>query len=149
LMGNHEAARACLEESLLYCQETGDKLAIGATFLELGRTLLDQGDFERAADPLRKSLLQTRETGNERFMGICITALAEAYRRLGHPVKSACLLGALESYSKIGWAESARAACRKSVVAAKAVLSEEAFAVAWQEGKAMTLDQAVEYALKV
>jgi predicted ATPase/DNA-binding XRE family transcriptional regulator len=149
LMGNYETARVCLEESLLYCQETGDKLSIGATLLELGRTALGQGNYKRAAETLRESLLQTREIRNERFMGICMTALAEAFWGLGQFIKSARLLGALESDSKIGWAASARAAYNKSVEAVKVVLGEEAFVIARTEGKAMTLDQAVEYALKV
>jgi hypothetical protein len=41
-----------------------------------------------------------------------------------------------------------RRAYEESVMAAKGALGDERFAAAWAEGQAMTLDEAVEYALE-
>jgi hypothetical protein len=43
-----------------------------------------------------------------------------------------------------GW----RAACDRLILAARGALGEEAFAVAWAEGQAMALEQAVAAALE-
>jgi hypothetical protein len=41
-----------------------------------------------------------------------------------------------------------RAEHDQAIVTARTALGEEAFAAAWEEGKKMTLDEVVEYALR-
>jgi hypothetical protein len=43
-----------------------------------------------------------------------------------------------------GW----RSACDQLILAARGALTEEAFAAAWAEGRALTLEEAVAYALQ-
>ena len=64
--------------------------------------------------------------------------------------RAARLFGAAESlYIPLRFEMSAkeRAEHDQAVAAARAALGEEAFAAAWEEGKRMTLEQVVNYAL--
>ena len=83
-------------------------------------------------------------------MGLAAVAVTQRQQPKG-AVRAARLLGAATGqFEAIGAAmwPADRLEYERTVAAARAALSEEVFAAAWAEGRAMTLDQAIAYALE-
>ena len=92
-----------------------------------------------------------QEIGNGFIQTVCLSAyviLASAQRK---PDKAARLGGAMEKQIpsiRLEMSPAERAEYDTAVAATRAALGEEAFAAAWAEGQAMTMEQAIEYALE-
>ena len=85
-------------------------------------------------------------------MAVCLAGLAGVAEAREQSEAAGRLLGATEALldalgSRLDALE--RLAFARTVAAAQAALGETAFAVAWAEGRAMTLEEAVAYALKM
>jgi predicted ATPase/DNA-binding SARP family transcriptional activator len=148
-VGDYEVARALLQESLALYRETGPSFIIHVLGA-LGHVAREVGDYARAANLYRESLLLRREQGDmvatacslEDFAG-----LASRQLQFGRAVR---LLGAAESVCRTLGRTSpvgAQAEYSRTIAAAQAALSEDEFAATWAEGRALTLEQAVEFAL--
>jgi non-specific serine/threonine protein kinase len=90
--------------------------------------------------------------GNETNVGYCLEGLAVVAGAEGRVVRAARLWGAaealLEAIEVTAYIyASDRSLYQSQVIAARARLTEEAFAAAWTEGREMTAEQAIKYAL--
>ena len=109
---------------------------------------------DRAAALFAESLRLFEERGNRRGIAECLLGLAAVTITQGqHPAdatRAARLLGAAEAqFWAIGaalWPADQRQHAR-TVAAVQAALNEEACAAAWEQGRAMTLDESVAAAL--
>ena len=150
LQGDQERAGALGEQSLALSRKTGDKGAMARSLSVLGRVALRQGNVEEAVAKFHESLVLFQELGER--LGIIqtleqlgIVAAASA------PIQGARLLGAA-----IGVRESIgaplppyeRTEHDTAIAQVRAVLDHDIFSAAWAEGRAMTLERAVEYALR-
>ena len=148
LLGNFESSRAKLEEMILYYREQGDKTDIIWCLRELGRTLLAQGDYLYAIKSVRECLLLSHDMKSGSYKGTSLAVLADIFRAQGKLLPAARLLGSLASIPKIGWALYTRNNYSEIIDSTQTALGEATFAIAFKEGQAMTLDQAVLYALE-
>lgn len=147
--GDYERAGALYEESLTLRREAGDRIGIGFTLDRLGNLARAQGDYARAKAFYRQGLALRREIrereGSARCLSYCgILAVGEATYSRG-----VRLLGAAEIFHQRFGSNpdpDQRAESEACVAAARAALGEEAFARAWADGQAMTLEQAIEEA---
>jgi hypothetical protein len=103
---------------------------------------------------LRECLIGLRET--RQWIGIPdrLDTLARVTARLGRPDRAARMLGAAEALREVmgmrAFARSAdyqRTDYEDVLAATRAALGDEAFASAWAEGRMMTVEDAVAYAL--
>jgi predicted ATPase/class 3 adenylate cyclase len=143
-------ARALVEESLAIWREGGYKLAVGWSLNSLGLTVRDQRDYGRARALLEESLAIFRELGNKRGIAWDLEGLATVAMVQGEPERAARLFGPAEGLrEEIGnpLPTADRAEHDRFVAAVRAALGEEAFAAAWAAGRAMSLEQAVAFAL--
>jgi len=148
--GDYDQATALYKESLDLFREVGEKFGISSSHYSLGLVALRQGDYERARALYKKSLLLSRELGNRMNVALCLGGLARVVVAQGQPERGARLLGAAEALLEaIGdpLPPSERPDCDRGVAAVRAALGEEAFKAAWEEGRKMTMEEAVEYAL--
>ena len=148
--GDYEAARSFYEQSLVIRRATGDKPRIAATLVNLGFVGIAQGDCQNAAVFLREALTMRRELGGKHVVITCLSGFAGVAVEEGQPERAARLLGAVEFLlGTIGipldYADKVELESR--VQAARAAAGDAAFATAWAEGRAMTLEQAIDYAL--
>jgi uncharacterized protein (DUF2384 family) len=117
----------------------------------LGQLALDRGDLARAYDLLAESLVVARDWGKAaRGVAPALALLASLAMAKDQPDRAMRLAGAAIALREAHQArlqptEAARLQPHTS--AARAVLGEAAAAAAWNEGHAMSLDQAVAYAL--
>ena len=99
---------------------------------------------------LKESLILSRELGVKQGIAECLDGLAGVGVVLGVPERSARLLGAAEELREIissPLPPADRAEVDGYVAAVRDALDEEAFEAAWAEGRAMTIEEAIEYAL--
>jgi tetratricopeptide (TPR) repeat protein len=148
-IGDYESARVRFEETLAYCRDTGDKFRAGLRLRGLGMTILRLGDTRQATHLVRESLLLIQEMQANRYAALSLAAWAEVLRARGELVRAAILLSAVESEANQSenWVPTYPADYDQTLAATRAALDEEAFAAALDRGRAMTIQQAIAYAL--
>jgi predicted ATPase/class 3 adenylate cyclase len=148
--GDFAAADACYQESLQLAREAGDTRATATATGNLGYVALRQGDHERAAKFLKEGLVYARQLVHKLGIAGFLTGLAgvaaatEQYNRAAH------LLGATQSLLNaldVSLTTPDRLQYDLTREATLRALGEHVFNLAVAEGGAMTLDQAIDYAL--
>ncbi len=150
--GDHDRAVARLEESLALNRELEDRRGIAMSISCLGLTELSRGERERAAAPFEEALRLLQGRGDRVGIAYSLLGLAGVAVSRGRPARAARLWGASEALREaIGFPLTPFARHHSdyegSLAVARARLDEQSFAAAWSEGRAMTPEQAIEYAL--
>jgi non-specific serine/threonine protein kinase len=150
--GDHRRAKRLAERGLALSREVGERQAISAALYILATLAQTEGDHERARDLFEEGLTVSAELGNEADVAHCLEGLASIAAAEGSIGQAARLWGAEEALlEKIEAAVYTyvpdRSLHQSRVAAARARLDEEAFTAAWEEGRTMSLEQAIEYAL--
>lgn len=146
---DHLTARPLLEESLKIFHEMRDMGGTAWAFHALGRAACLQGDNEQAAVSYRKSLAFRGELGDKKGIIACLEGLAGIACARRQSARAARLYGAAEALRRVidvPLPSSEHPECEHDVSTLHAELGDEVFADAWAEGRAMTLEQAIEYA---
>jgi DNA-binding CsgD family transcriptional regulator/tetratricopeptide (TPR) repeat protein len=151
LQGNWKYAVALYEESLAIGREIGDKWMIAEGLHRLGENVLHQGNTRRAAPCFAEALNLSRGLGDRSGIAMNLAGLAGVAAAQGHPERSARLFGAaaalLEASGQVVKAVD-RTEYDRNAAVARAQVGEDAFAAAWEAGRAMTIEQAIAYALE-
>ena len=146
---NFELARSYAEEALGIAQEMGDKGRIGVQLAWLAHIEFFQEDLMAARRDLRAGLAMLRETEVpvQRPAPLLVSAwfLADENPRL-----AICLLGAVQASHEDGAPLDVIARKDFDYVISQAGrhMDETEFAAAWSEGKSITLDEALDLAIK-
>ncbi len=148
--GDHNRAATLYRESYALSQEIGSKPIVAYALRNLGLGAYDQANYQQATEFYREGLIRSREVGNRWLSRECLEGLAWVACAQGRYEHAARLLGAAEALREhfglrrppVDQAEHDR-----RVVSARTPLGETAFAATWAKGRAMTLEQAIEYAL--
>jgi non-specific serine/threonine protein kinase len=152
--GDYPRARALHEESLSLYRELGDRRGIAMSLQGLGNVSSVQGSFHQARALYEESLSLYRELGNKCLIALTLSNLAGLATAPGSGAevlgRAARLLGAVAALREtIGAPEplSERAYIEHASAAIRCALGEIAWAAAWAEGQALTLEQTVSLAL--
>jgi hypothetical protein len=117
----------------------------------VGRVALRREEYGAARDLYEESLAICRELGNRLGCVVGLEGLAALAVALGQSERAARLFGAAEELREaMGFRPlwpSERAEHERPVTAVRTALGQEAFAAAWTEGRAMSLEDAIAYAL--
>ncbi len=142
-LGEVTQAKAYAEEHLALSKAIGFRQGIVGALIFLGRLALEEGNAAMASELFEESLTLLRETNQNlplvvatNLQGIGVTLATQG--RLTEAVR---LWGAAEAMCALIPEE--RAFVARASAAVRAELGEEAFAVAWAEGQAMTMEQAL------
>lgn len=151
-MGDYGRAVALLEEGLALYREVRDTLGISMCLTTMGLTETARGNHARAMRLTRENLRLARGSDDKTSIQFSLVTLAVVALGLGNPARAARLWGAAETMREsfgIHLTPLTRSLVNYEglLTAAWAELGEAAFNAAWTEGKAMTQDEAVEYAL--
>jgi predicted ATPase/transcriptional regulator with XRE-family HTH domain len=153
LQGDNARAAACYAESLALFQDLRYMWGIAAVQLSLGYLAQAQGEGPQATAYFAESLAQYRHMGHQEGISVCLAGFAGAIASIGQPMRAAQLFGAVEKLRallSIGAIEQPieRASYEAGVASVRAQLDQETLAAAWAQGRAMTLEQALAYALE-
>jgi predicted ATPase/class 3 adenylate cyclase len=149
--GDYEAARALNEEYLLVSRELEDSGGVVRALWGLAKAALGESHHAEARSLLKQIVMITRGSGNRMYLGNLLVDLARLDAEETQWERAARLCGAAEALGHSGDAAlwSTRRTMYDAIVAdATAALGETAFLAAFQEGRAMTPEQAATYALE-
>lgn len=110
----------------------------------------DQNDSEQAITLYKDSIANYQEAGADRGILSCLEGLASSYAAQGQLERAALLFGAAQAQRdalRYIFYPSNGEEYERSVAETRAALGEAAWTRAWDRGRAMTLNQATDYAL--
>ncbi len=150
VQGEYSEAQTLYEESLAMFRELRAKTDVPASLHNLGHVAIMRGDLTQAASLFEESLALHRETGNKPGIIESLAGLAGVAGAQKQPERAARLFAASAALqadvSPPAW-PAERLAYERNLATARAQLDEHAWSAAWQQGRGMTMDQAVSYAL--
>jgi len=150
--GDDAQAVALLTESLALHQELGEQNTIFWVLLSLSTVARHQGDTMRASMHLAECLARFRETGSTIALLWSVEGFAQVANMIGQPAPTVRLFGAARALREtIGDPPNPdeQREYDRLLAAAGEQLGEQAFAAAWAEGRALTLEQAATEALAI
>jgi non-specific serine/threonine protein kinase len=142
-------ARTLLQESIAIMRGLGDRWATAVVLSLLGDLAYGNGDYSLASSHYQESLTLLRDLGERRRITFSLDAIASLAASVGQVQKAMRLAAAADALREsIGAVPDLQASRRSPLESAEATLTEDARALLWREGRAMTLDQAVALALE-
>ncbi len=149
--GNYEQAFALYNESLSLIEELGDNRELAKLHHNLAYVARYLGDYRQATRLFEKSLDVYRESDDKRGMVLCLAGLACVAEAEGQSDRAVRLFATVERWlQSVGMVMSRadQVEVDRSMRAVCDVLGEETFAAVQVEGRAMSLEQAIAYALR-
>jgi hypothetical protein len=147
---NPNQAQVYFVESLTYCQTLGDRLFIAVNLRYLGKVAQQQGNYSIAHARLTESLACCRENGSIHGMLECIADLATLAAARGQLKRAVHLWAAVEAQreaSDISKPHQDSDEQNHTYATVRPYLDETDFVTACAVGQAMSLEQAITYAL--
>ena len=148
--GDYAEARQLLEESLMIRRQLGDKAGLALSLNTLADVVLDEGAFADARPLLDESLGINRELGDQTAIAYLIEdygGLATAEAKPEKALQLAGFAAALRESIGAPLPPSEQARVDRMIAPARTALPESAVTVAWESGRSMRLEQAIELAL--
>ncbi|MBA2534361.1 MAG: response regulator transcription factor [Rubrobacter sp.] len=151
LEGDYEQAAALCEEAEALFRERGYKGHLEFVLDNLGWAALLGGDHERARTSFEESLTLCMELGDRLVAAASLEGMACMSGAKGASERAARLFGAAEALREaLGdhqHTPEEEALSEPYLAMARSRLDEAAWQAAWAEGRAMPMEQAIEYAL--
>ena len=151
--GDHSRAKRLAERGLALSQEAGHRRGTSTNLYVLARLEQAEGNHEQARQLFEEGLTLSAEVGDKTYVAYCLEGLAAIAASEDRLVCAARLWGAAEALletievTAYPYAPD-RSLYQGQVAAARARLDEQTWVEAWAEGRAMTFEQTVEYALE-
>jgi len=150
--GDFDRARPLFEEMLALSRARGDQHTAASALRSLGELADGLGDYDRASECLRESLVLLRELDDKPCTAVTLDALAQLALLHGRPERAVRLFAAAttlqESIAVDVLVPAARANKERVLAAARAELGDASYRTAWDEARAMSLEQALRFALE-
>ena len=148
LQGDLSSSRRTAEESLRLHREVLDRFGMMDALHMLGRAAFGLGNLETFRTSFLETLEVHAEVGNRTGIAIALDNLAAQEMARGRPERAVRMAGASDAIK-----ESAGGAAPAQFVdlpdpreAARGIIGEQATHAAWENGRAMSLPEAIEYA---
>jgi predicted ATPase/DNA-binding winged helix-turn-helix (wHTH) protein len=149
--GDYAAARALHEESLAIRRELDDPGGIAFSMKNLGEVAFEVGEFRIAGGLYKEGLAIRRKLGDREGIAYVLEGHAAVLAALGDCLHAARIGGAAQRLrEEIGapLLPNERTRYDRRIAAARTALGDGlAFDRAWKEGRALTLERAIELAL--
>ncbi len=148
--GDFATAQALHTESIEIYRDLGDRQAVASVATNLGLVASRQGDYRAARTLYEQSIADFTALGDRWGMAWSLEGLATVAWGLADPPRAARIWGAAQRIrGEIGCPlpPSERPYYDRDVAAARAAMGSGDFDAAWAEGRLMTAEQALQYAL--
>jgi predicted ATPase/DNA-binding SARP family transcriptional activator len=151
LQGDIARAQALCEQAVVLLNETKDYPFLAIPLRHLGQFAMFQGELLKAKALINESLQHNWTTRDYRGVGACLAALGGLSMVQGERKRAAQLFGVVDTVLKlIGTSMNPfdQQQYEHNLSQLREQLEEVAFGAAWAKGRALTLEQAIEYALE-
>jgi predicted ATPase/Tfp pilus assembly protein PilF/predicted Ser/Thr protein kinase len=148
--GDYSRAAALYEESLAIRRETKDKWSIAESLHRLGEVARHQGDYGRAFSLYKESLVLRKEMADKMGIVECLEGLAGLARHQNQLERATQLLGSAEALREMIGAPlppCLRTDHERMVTTIRTGLDQQEFATALTQGRNMTIEQMIAFAL--
>jgi len=148
LSGNYFKAKEYFEDGLSLSIEINDKFTEAMTSINLGSLLKLSGEYLKSYPYFKKSLSIMKNIGFKRGIAMSIGNISEINFELENYKTSTLLISFNESLKK-SMPKNDLLLIKKHIFRLRKKLSIEDFSKYWEEGRAMTFEQAVNLALSM
>jgi non-specific serine/threonine protein kinase len=151
LLGDAAAAQPLVEEAIALSRQLGDRWTLASQLGGLGLIAQRRGDRGLARQSFRHGLEIYAQLQDKSRLVLHLYHLGYLWQDEGEVRRAVRLYGAANTdrlADQLHSHQSERALWDDYQSAARTALGEEAFAAAWAEGEAMTLERAIAYALE-
>jgi non-specific serine/threonine protein kinase len=157
--GNYPVSRSLLEQALTIRRAMGEQQKLPETLDGVGYAALREGDYATAAECFRESLTAGTGLGTRRYTWVPVAGLAvlagapRTGAGAGEPGlrQAAKLFGAYEGLRETAGVKidpMLRVELDRDIAAIRAQLDEETWRQAWEEGRSMSMEEAIAEALQ-
>jgi predicted ATPase len=149
LQGDDSRALSLYEECRSEFQDIGDRRCAASMLSNIGAIAQDRSDYDRARSCYEDSLAIRRDLRDIMGVADCLDGMAMVHAARGDSPRAAQLMGAAEARREgAGGALSApdKTAHEAAVSVLRGVMGAGAFDSAWREGRALSLDAAIDLA---
>jgi predicted ATPase/class 3 adenylate cyclase len=149
-LGDTDRGWLLTEENLEHSRAHGHRRIEARSLGALSERARDEGRLDEARELLVESFRIDQELGNVPFIGMDLIRFAGIHNRDGRPEVAARLIArGVAVFEEIGFSLESwmTEEVDDATARVRAVLDEAAFAAAWEEGRALTLDEAIALAL--
>jgi tetratricopeptide (TPR) repeat protein len=150
MLGDLARYRELVLENLEHSRRVGDRRIEARSLGSLGMWELEGGRLDRAIEHLSESLRIDRELGNAMFLAVDLVRFATILARRGEAVAAARLAARSELlWDELGTTPESWIVKEQDDILAliRGQLDETAFTEAWQSGRDLSLDEALDFAL--
>jgi tetratricopeptide (TPR) repeat protein len=150
IQGDYETATRRFNEALEFYQDTGKGASIGHVQACLGYIALAQGDLSNAFTRFHESVRQFHKIGYVGGVAVASAGMSRIAQAQGQAQQAAKLCGFAAKFNpmmRVNCMPVELAGYERILADAQSRLDDPELAEAWEEGAAMTLDQAVAFAL--
>jgi predicted ATPase/class 3 adenylate cyclase len=151
LQGDYQQAEPLYTEALAMARALGDQRNEANVALWLGEVAIHLGEVQRATTLLAESLASFRKWDDSLGIARCVIMFADLRQAQGEIMSAARLLGFVEVWlesNQLQFVFFDHTNYARGVAAARAQLDKATFTAAWEEGRATTIEQAIEFALE-
>jgi predicted ATPase/class 3 adenylate cyclase len=145
---DYVAARPLLEEAEALNRKLDDQFGLGWTMHTLGLVALNLSDLERARRAWSEAIRLFEAAGDVPGLVLELDNMSVLSRMDGEPMRAARLAAASSTYQATSGTGLAHLLREQEGRTGREGLTDQEAAKAWAEGQAMTLEQAVAYALE-
>jgi tetratricopeptide (TPR) repeat protein len=148
-LGDEERSRALYEDNLRRARATHNDRIEASTLGQLAMIAFDEGRVDDAASMLQASLRIHKGLGDLLDTAVDLCRFAAVLASCGRPATAACLLASFEAHGEeVGTRRSTVTELNEATLAAiDTQLDDAAIAEAWDQGRKLTIREAVAFAL--
>ncbi|HSL44327.1 MAG TPA: adenylate/guanylate cyclase domain-containing protein [Anaerolineales bacterium] len=149
--GNFQEARKHADRMLALHEEMGDQLSVTAHNSEVAHILRESGNIQEAFALYKKTIQEWREFGHRGAVAHQLECLAFIAKAREQGERAVRLMGAAEALREVSnspMTPTQQMLYDREVAELRTGLDEPIFAALWAEGRNMTVDQAIDYALE-
>jgi hypothetical protein len=150
-IGDLETARAKFLESANIANEFGNKRIVYSSHSELAHVLREHGEIDEPLNIYRELLPKWKDLGHRAAVAHELECIAFILSKKGDIQRAAQLLGAAEALREVidsSMTTLEQAEYDREVSALRSKMNEIDFEKAWNEGREMTMDEAIENAFR-
>ena len=146
-IGDYDQARSRFRACLPVFLEFGDKHRINMIQSELAHIEREQGQYRQAISMYRETILEWQRLGHRAAIAHQLECFAFIAKAQEQPERAAKLFGAAEALREkinIAMMPQERIEYEREVTDLRAGMDESVFNSAWAQGRAMTMEEAIE-----
>ena len=151
LAGDYETAEEYYRESIEICRLAGDRKRMAVSLANLASVVFHHGDYQEAEQLEKEAIRIELELGTNHYIGLYLACLSGILAKQGSPKQAAVIFGASESILQtmgVKLQPTDQVEVDQYLTVSKEQFDEQSYQDALEAGRALSLEEAVSFALE-